>query len=433
MMKVNAPILAAVVVSQLLLACGVHVNNNVTPQATAAPDPGAPPTAEVAAGQARAGAAAESSDLESRRADGTCRPPEGLSPTDPSLAFPQIIPAEGVETIAAAADVSLGPDGFVLFRFDLELANRTGEERLATVGYLWRERLVGADPPSIEVKFEGADAVDCVASSPSNLQQPYRDRASHVEIAVPGGARVHVRGAYKLEIPRSEKPQTLFGYADHFSNNWKNWDWPYIHAEQYGRIESKMLPYACQIRTVQAARAQVTLAGSTGANWLRAMSHEQNVEKLRQAGTYRWSFSAEDLPVALGLEYLPGLDAAEEIAAFEEIAAARPGDLRARIRLADLHRFAGDTARRVKVLEELLSVWESGAKEQMLTGRNDVRGPVYVALVTSLLALDKRERAAKRAAEGAKAVAGLDGQLEMNRLAAAWLAKAAAGSAGKVR
>ena len=352
-----------------------------------------------------------------------CEIPEGFSPSAIGPGFPQVV-TDGVETARASAQVLLGPEGTALVRFEVVLENKGDSEAGAKLGFVWRTRGVTRGEGCPEVGFEGLDAARCVHDGPREVRQPHTDIATTVDVVVPPGSEKSVKGAYKIPLRRFDKPETLFGYEDRFSRNWKNWDWPYTKSDEYAPVADSLRPYVAAFTTIPAGATQVTLAPADGrSEWLRAMSFEQNVTRMRKPGTYRWSFEGAELPGALRFEYAPGLEASEELKAFEAIAAEREGDLRARIRLADLHLFAGDTATRVQVLEQLLDRYEEGAKEQMLEGSNDVRLVAHVALVRSLLALRKEGEAKKRAGEGLELVDRVDMKSDMNHLAAAYLKK----------
>jgi hypothetical protein len=74
----------------------------------------------------------------------------------------------------------------------------------------------------------------------------------------------------------------------------------------------------------------------------------------------------------------------------------------------------------------LLKYWKKHHKEQMLHDANDVRGPAYVALVKSLLAIEETGEAGTRAQEGIEVIKKLEDaghNSEMNQLAREWLGK----------
>ena len=301
------------------------------------------------------------------------------------------------------------------------LKNAGSASDTAMVGYAWRKRMTGKQAPPTRIDFKVGEVKTCYHKSDQHIQQPFEDEVHYVEVTIEPGASTHVVGGYQVTIARADKPETLFGFHDRFSRNWKNWDWPYTKAPQYKAVAADLKPFHGTFLTAPAVESRIILRGRDGLHWTRAMSHEQHVTKLRTPGAHAWNFRADQIPVHVEFEYLPGLDIQKELEAFAKIVKANPGDLRARIRLADLELYGGDPGKRVKGLKKLLDVWDKSAKKQLLTGRNDVRGPAYVALVKSLLQLDKKAEASRFAKKGLKLLDSLDTNLEMNKLAARWL------------
>ncbi len=344
--------------------------------------------------------------------------PSGLEPSDLVAGFPQVV-GDKIEVVRAAADLTLDGSGVVLVKFDIELKNPVKKHQKVLVGYVWRSRRTGDGADWSRVNFDGHKAVACTEHSSEKIKQPYQDVVFYIEVEVPSGKTTQVKGAYKLPVRRFDKPETLFGYQDRFSQNWKNWDWPYTKADEYKEIAADLRPFYVRFFTNGATSTSVTLNGSRDA--LRTMSHEQNITKMRTPGTFAWNFGADDLPSMLSFEYVEGLDIQKEIGAFEKLKDARADDLRARIRLSDLYFFGGDMKERATLLEQTLKIWEKGAKEQMLSGSNDVRGAAYVALVGSLLATDQKAKARRFAKKGLKLIKDKKLKDEKTRLAAAWL------------
>ena len=363
--------------------------------------------------------AGESTDVRSVTSD--CAIPDGFSFSQIGPASPQVVASESIETTRSDATLIVDKDGGAYVEFNVELKNTGSSAKLAKVGYGWHKRLSGKQAPPTRVDFKVGEVKTCFRKSDQKIQQPFENEVSYVEVSIEAGASMNVIGGYKVAIARADKPETLFGFHDHFSRNWKNWDWPYTKAPQYKSITDDLKPFVGTFLTAPALESRIILRSRDGMHWTRAMSHEQYVTKIRTPGAHAWNFTADQIPVHVGFEYLPGLDIQKELETFEEIVKANPDDLRARIRLADLELYGGDPEKRVRGLKKLLDVWDKSAKKQLLTGRNDVRGPAYVALVKSLLQLDKKDEAKRFAKKGLKLLDSMDKKLEMNNLAASWL------------
>ncbi len=376
-------------------------------------------------GEAHVESAGESTAV---RSDSDCTIPEGFSFAQVGPASPQVVASGSIETTRADATLIVDVDGGAYVEFNMELKNTGSASNTALVGYGWHKRMTGRQAQQTRIDFKVGKVKTCSHKSDQQIQQPFENEVHYLEVTIEPGASMNVIGGYQVTIARADKPETLFGFHDHFSRNWKNWDWPYTNAPQYKSIADDLKPFHGTFLTTPAVESRIVLRGRDGVHWTRAMSHEQNVTKIRTPGAHAWNFAADQLPVHMEFEYLPGLDIQKELATFEKIVRANPGDLRARIRLADLELYGGDPGKRVKGLKKLLDAWEKNAKKQLLTGRNDVRGPAYVALVKSLLQLDKKDEARRFARKGLKLLDSLDKKLEMNKLATRWLKGVASGN-----
>jgi len=415
-----APLLAAAVLAG---ACGGHGNGFGA---------GREPVREETPREGTEAAQPAVGRASSIRAD--CAIPEGLLFTGEGLTLPAVVAGDEIEAEQARATVELARTGDVLVRFEIEIANRSAAAATALAGFAYRASDTGAPRPEpmagVLLESPGAAARSCRAPGPAEMKQPFVDVAHWIEIDVPAGGRTTVSGMYKAAVTRADKPATLFGYRDRFADNWRNWDWPYTKAPEYQPVAERLRPFHGEIALIPAASTRVTLQCREREDWLRTMSHEQNVQKLRTPGAYEWTFADGDRPSRLGFEFLPDLPVEEEIEVFERLVAARKNDLRARIRLADLLRFGGDAARRAEVLAGLLQAWPANAKAQLLEGRNDVRAGACVGRVVSLRAAGKNAAAKKAAAEGVKLLAGFEttGEGERNGLALSWLSAVAEGA-----
>jgi hypothetical protein len=370
-------------------------------------------------GDARVEGEGESTAVRSETPD--CTIPEGFSFAQFGPALPQVVASSTIETNRADATLIVDKDGGAYVKFNMELKNAGSAADTAMVGYAWRKRMIGKQEAQTRIDFKAGEVKTCYKKSDQHIQQPFENEVHYVEVTIDPGASTNVVGGYKVVIARADKPETLFGFHDRFSRNWKNWDWPYTKAPQYKSVAADLTPFHGTFLTAPAAESRIILRNRDELNWTRTMSHEQYVTRLRTPGAHAWNLTADQIPVHVEFEYLPGLDIQKELEAFEKIVKANPGDLRAWIRLADLELYGGDPAKRVKGLKKLLDVWDQNAKKQLLTGRNDVRGPAYVALVKSLLQLGKKAEASRFAKKGLKLLDSLDANLEMNKLAARWL------------
>jgi len=402
----------------LLSACVVHSQTGEGTEANEADKPDAPAAEEGAAaeGGARSGA---------------CSIPEGMTPAKPALAMPQIAAPEDVSFEREAAMLEVDENGKVKVSFEFSARNNASEAVELAVGFAWRIQETGGGGTSLsgfEIVGGRGELERCTIQGPEEMQQPFRDELLIVRISVEPGKTETIKGAYVGEVDQADKPQTLFGFHDRFVHNWKNknWDWPYTKRKAYAEIKDELKPFHGRFGLGKAGRSQITIRSSKGEVWMRTMSHEQVTEKLRIPGTFRWSFWGGDKPAQVEFEYMPGVELMREIEVFRKIIKENRYDLRARIRLADLAGFAGDHEARVSILEALLKYWKKHHKEQMLHDANDVRGAAYVALVKSLLAIDEKGEAARRADEGIGVIKKLEEaghDSEMNRMAREWLEK----------
>ncbi len=412
--------------------CAIHTNDpgsndSGEARAAAAAEKTERPAARAAA-PAEDGAADRIGPRSSRIPAGDCEAPSRIQPAEPGAGMPQLVAPESFSVERSQAMIELHDNGSALVRFELSVRNAGDDPGELLVGYRWRRQGTGPSratrPPfSPELESGRAEMHSCAEPGPEKMRQPFTDEVHWIERTLEPGGPARVRGMYRTELERADKPATLFGHHDRFADNWKNWDWPYTKAEAYGEIADRLRPFHGSFSTLPAAETRIALSSAEGENWMRGMSHEQSVTRMRRPGTFEWRFGGDDLPAAVTLEYLPGLGFGEEIAVFARLAEERPDDLRARIRLADLHRFGGDASRRVAVLEELLDRWKANAKDRMLTGRNDFRLSAHVALARTLDSLGKTKKANEIAAAGAEILDQIDesGRTERHRLAAAWL------------
>jgi len=397
----------------LLSACGHSQTGDATGAEVEPPD-------TTAAGEGETGADAEAD---------TCAIPAGMTPAAPALSMPQVAAAEGVSFEREAAMLEVSDDGEVKVSFEVSARNNGSAPVDLAIGFAWRIQETGSGEVSIsgfEILGSKAPLERCTIPGPEQMQQPFRDELLISRIQLTPGKTETIKGVYTGRVEQADKPQTLFGFHDRFVHNWKNWDWPYTKAKAYAAIADELKPFHGWFGLGRADRSQITIRSASGDEWIRTMSHEQVTEKLRIPGTYRWSFWGGEKPSQVEFEYVVGIPLSREIEVFRAIIKERRDDLRARIRLADLAGFAGDHEARVSILEALLKFWKKNAKEQMLADSNDVRGPAYVALVKSLLAIEQKDEAATRAQEGIDVIKELEaaGQnTEMNRMARTWLEK----------
>jgi hypothetical protein len=411
-MKFTTPLMLAAAL--IAVACGVHTQ---TGEGTDADD--AKAQGDQGVGPGAAGGAG---------AQGGCAIPDGFNPGTPSLSMPQVVAPGGVTFERELVMIEIGEDGKVMVAFEFSALNKGEQATELAVGYAWR--LKGTGPAErgtgIDFKLDDGAIETCAIEGPPEMQQPFRDEVRFARFPIGPDDSITVKGSLMAQVDQADKPTTLFGYHDRFADNWKNWDWPYTKSKPYAAIADKLRPFHGRFHLGPGGRAQIDIRPRSGDAWIRAMSHEQNVEKLRMSGAYRWEFYGENKPDQIEFEYVVGLTLHEEIEVFRKIIKKNRHDLRARIRLADLAGFAGDPAARADIIESLLKAWNKNAKEQLLIKRNDVRGPAYVALVKSLLAIDDKQAAAKYAAEGVELLDSFDDdfkKLEMNRLARRWLAQ----------
>jgi hypothetical protein len=350
---------------------------------------------------------------------------ERVPPIDPGPGVPRVAAPAAVIVTEVRADLKLSADGKIALKFDVDLSNPDGAAAEALVGYAFRtpgDRI--AAPLADRVAFgDGLETRSCGAKSAPALHAVYTDEAAYAVVSIPGGGEAHASGEVSFEARRFDSPMTLFGYEDAAALNLKRFPWSYLQDAAYRASADSARPYFSAIDLVPAQKVRVIVSAQDHGNWIRAMSHEQNGAVLRSPGTFGWSFMEADAPAKVAFEFNPALGIADEIRLFEALAAARPKDLRAMIRLTDLQRFGGDKRERADVLEKLLAAYEANAQEQLLAGGNDVRAAAYVALVKSLDLAGDRPAAKAKAREGIAAMEKLDAPAKTNRAALAWLKK----------
>jgi len=353
-----------------------------------------------------------------------CTFAQGIEPTRFTPAMPRVFAPANVAVKRAEASVEIAADGAVRLRFDLALENSGRARAEALVGYAFRLHGGAAEvKPTEGVVFAGEFEVKrCEAASRPELQAVYRDETIYAVVPIEAGAEVKVTGEAAFALRRAGGPATLLGYGDMFAQNLKNFAWSYLKDPAYASIADRVEPFYGAIDLVDADALRVTI--STGGNaWLRTVSYEQSAVPVQALGAHQLRFGPGEAPATVELELNPELPLGEELEAFRKLARERKTDLRAAIHLADLLRFEGGAAERARVLEGILAAWDANAEAQLLTGRNDVRAAVYVALVRSLEADGRTAEARARAAEGKRIAEALDASADMNRLAAQWLGK----------
>jgi hypothetical protein len=400
--------------STLAISCSLTACGGSQPADTSGAETVAPP-------------AADSADAE-EAAEG-CVIPEGLTPIAPVISMPQVSAPDSVKFELETAMLELGPDGAVDVGFEFDARNKGDAPAELVVGFAWRIQQTG---PGAAIEFSKvllqvpeATPESCAIDGPAEMQQRFRDVVVYSRATLGPGQSITVKGSYLTAVRAGDVPNRLFGYPDHFGDNWKNYDWPFTKAKAYEEIAGDLTPFFGRFVPGKANRSQITLRSKSGESWIRTMSHQQNVERLRMRGAYRWEFYGDQKPSQVYFEYLPGVELEQEIGVFRAIVRERRDDLRARIRLADLASRAGDAEAEAEILDALLSRWKKKrAEEQQLVGRNDVRGPAYVALVRALAASERAGEAKQRAAEGYELLDGFEAkvkEIEMNRLILDWL------------
>jgi len=351
-----------------------------------------------------------------------CAFAEGIGPERLGPAMPRVSAPDGVTVRSAEAAVELAADGGVRVRFALDLANAGAARAEARVGYAFR--LQGSEAevkPSDGVAFDGElEVTRCAAASPPKMHAVFRDETIYATVPIEPGEEARVEGEASFGLSRASSASVVLGQEDSAAQNLKNFKWAYVKDDAYAAIADRAKPFYGAIALVAADALKVTITAQ-GKPWLRGVSYEQNAVPVQAIGAVQLRFGKGEAPSAVAFEYNPELDLGEELAFFRKLAAARPDDLRAQIRVADLLRFGGDPAERAAALEKLLAAWDANAKAQLLTGRNDVRAAAYVALVRSLEASGRSADARKRAAEGKKVAESLDATSDLNRLASRWL------------
>jgi hypothetical protein len=400
----------------------------VTSSRGATGDDGDPEPASAAAaepGEAERGAAAAPAG-----AVGRCALPDGMEPSSFGPAMPRVFAPDGVAVRSARAALDIDSTGAVRVRFDVELANTGAATAEARVGYAFRLQGGEADTRALGgVRFDGGYAVErCAEASPPQMHAVFRDEALWAVVPVPAGGAATVQGEAAFALQRASAATTLLGYADPAAHNLRNFKWSYVKDAAYAAIADRAKPFHDRVVLLPAESLQVAIA-TGGEPWLRAVSFEQAVVPVQAIGALQLRFGPGEAPAAIDIELNPDLDLGEELAVFRKLSAARPDDLRAAIRVADLLRFGGDAKERAAALERALAAWDGNAKAQLLTGRSDVRAPLYVALVRSLEAAGKKADARKRAAEGLEVAKTLDATTDMNRLAVPWLERYVAAKA----
>ncbi len=385
-----------------------------------------------------------SADDKTQRKPSECLVPTGLIyEASQDIGTPRIVETTaridvrndvGIEVAVQQIGLTLDADGGLSVTASLRLRNPGDSPAEAVIGYGWRVPEV-ADPPTfpannIELELDSENAISrkCIVSGPRGVVQPYVEMGHWAEVHLSAGQEVEVTSAYTARARQARWPVTLFGQADRFALNWKNHEWPYTKSEEYASIADRLKPFHGSLVLGPAHETHILIRNERGDEWLRSLSHEQHLQKERTRGTYSWKFDERTLPNRVGFEYVSGLPIAEEIDVFSAIVKARPWDLRAHIRLADLHYFGGDTETRAGAIRHLLEVWDGNAKKQLLTGRNDLRPAAYVALVSALESLGKAGEAKQAARQGIalidKIIAAAPGPHhveEQANLARAWL------------
>ncbi|MCP4679405.1 MAG: hypothetical protein GY854_28730 [Deltaproteobacteria bacterium] len=363
-----------------------------------------------------------------------CRIPSGLIENPgATIGAPRLIgTSENIRITTQRVGLTLGQNGEMWVTVDQVLENTGKSKEVAIVGYGWRVPNV-SNPlplPARNIEFESsseeATIHQCMIPGPQRMVKPFTDVAHWTKVPVKPGEQFNVTSAYLATAKQASKPVTLFGYHDRFALNWKNYAWPYTQADEYVAIADRLKTFHSRFTLIPAEQTQIIIRSETGDEWLRGMSHEQNTQKERTRGTYAWNFSRDTLPAEVEFEYVPGLPIDEELAVFNLIAKARPWDLRAHVRLIDLHRFAGDASERVKIIRSLLSKWDKNAKSQLLVAGNDVRAAAYVALVRALKETGRHKKAKEAANNGIALIDRLASESkrrarELSSLARQWL------------
>jgi hypothetical protein len=352
-----------------------------------------------------------------------CELDDGIPPGRLGPGMPRVSAPDNVAAKSAEVTVELGADGTVRVLSSLVLANAGHARAEARVGYAFRlHGGQGEVRPADAVVFSGGYEVRrCAAASRPELQAVYRDETAFAVVPIAAGAEARVQSRAEFRLGRAVAPMTLFGQEDVFGQNQKNFSWSYLRDPAYEPIADRAEPFYGAIDLTPADSLRVTITTDGNAPWLRGLSYEQKESPVMLVGARQLRFDRADAPSSIALEYNPTFDLEEELAAFRKLVAARPTDLRAAIRVADLLRFGGDAAERAEVLEKLLAAWGAGAEAQLLTGRNDVRPAMYVALVRALESSGRSTDAKARAREGLAVAAALDPAADANRLAVRWL------------
>jgi hypothetical protein len=357
-----------------------------------------------------------------------CAIPEGLDRMGEAPGLPQIVAGPGVERIRTSVRVELAANGRIDLRTEQVLTNRDRAAARIVAGHAWRIRVADAPSSPLEdIRFVAdgspARAVECRERGSLQAVEPYVDEAHFLDADVPAGATLTIRARCSTFALAVDKPTTLAGFRDRFLDNVRNWAWSYVHAPRYAPLAARIAPLYAALALRAAGRTEIELRAATSEIWWRGLSHEQNAQGPGAAAVQRLAFEDSDRPAVIELEYLPGMPVGEETVLFEALSGERPTDLRAAVRLADLLRFGGEHAQRVAVLRRLLATWDANAGEQLLLGRNDVRGPLTVGLVRSLEAMGLVDEAHAAAAGGVRSLRGLDGAslTEANALALRWL------------
>ena len=365
---------------------------------------------------------------------GRVAPPEGdsgcaflekVAPIAPGPGVPRVFAPAGVTVKDVRADLKLSADGAISLLFYVELANSGGAAAEALVGYAFRTPGGrNAAPLKDRVTFDGGIAArSCGAASAPQLHAVYADEAAYAAVPIAAGGTASVSGRATFRAPRSDSPATLFGYPDAAALNLKRYPWSYLKDATYAASADRVRPFLGAVDLLPADNLRVIVSAENHGNWLRAMSHEQNVVQLRSPGMFGWNFAAGEVPARVTFEFNPDLDGRDEIALFQKLVDARPTDLRAMIHLSDAMRFGGDRRERAALLEKLLAAWDGNAEAQLLCGASDVRAAAHVALVGSLHAAGDEAAAKAKARDAIAAIGALDAAAEINRAALAWLKK----------